>query len=78
MTAAMIESRPVAIIRESGGKIAMRNKNWEQALDEFHNAFQLFQDLGDFRAKQILKYLVLAGILSGSEINPFESKEAKA
>ena len=42
MTAAMIESRPVAIIRESGGKIAMRNKNWDKALEEFHNAFQLF------------------------------------
>ena len=78
MNAAILEPRPMAVIKESSGKIAMRFKNWELALSEFNSAFQFYQDIGDHQAKQILKYVVLAGILSGSEINPFESKEAKA
>ena len=35
------------------------------------------QEAGDTRAKQVLKYVVLANILALSKINPFDSREAK-
>ena len=78
LNVAILEPRPMGVIKESSGKLAMRMKNWELALSDFNSAFQFYQDIGDHQAKQILKYVVLAGILSKSDINPFESKEAKA
>ena len=42
MNAAILEPRPMAVIKESSGKIAMRFKNWELALSEFNSAFQFY------------------------------------
>ena len=55
----------------------MSEKKWEQALDELFESFKLYQDSGNVRAKSVLKYVILASMLSGSEINYAETREAK-
>ena len=55
----------------------MSEKKWEKALDEMFESFKNYQDSGNSRAKTVLKYVILASILSGSEINYAQTREAK-
>ena len=71
------DPRVIAIIKETGGKIYMSEKNWAKALDEMFESFKNYQESGNTRAKTVLKYVILASILSGSEINYAETREAK-
>lgn len=75
---AMPPPRVLGIIRESGGKMYMRQNQWTEAYDNFFQAFRSFEEAGDPRRIACLKYLVLATMLSGSKINPFDSNEAKS
>lgn len=77
LNAAVADPRILSVIKESGGKMYMSEKNWEEALAEFNDSFKHYQEIGHPRAKDVLKYVVLASILSGSSINPFDSREAK-
>jgi len=52
-------------------------KDWENARNELIEAFKSAQEVGDFKAKNILKYAVIASILAKSELNPFLNTEAK-
>ncbi len=63
------DPRVIAIIKETGGKIFMSEKKWEKALDEMFESFKNYQESGNPRARTVLKYVILASILSGSEIN---------
>ena len=74
---AVQDPRIMGGIHESGGKMLLEEGKWKEAYDEFFMAFRHMQDAGDARAKQNLKYVVLANILSLSKINPFDSREAK-
>jgi len=55
----------------------MREKDWEKAHTDFFEAFKNYDEAGSPRRIQCLKYLVLANMLMLSEINPFDSTEAK-
>mmetsp|Transcript_36345 Transcript_36345/g.93981 ORF Transcript_36345/g.93981 Transcript_36345/m.93981 type:complete len:455 (-) Transcript_36345:68-1432(-) len=78
LTSAIADPRNIAVIRESGGKMFMSEKNWEAAYNEFFEAFKNYQETGNStRAKIMLKYVVLANMLALSDINPFDSREAK-
>ncbi len=77
MNSVINDPRVFAPIRETGGRIYMSEKKWEQALDELFESFKLYQDSGNVRAKSVLKYVILASMLSGSEINYAETREAK-
>ena len=79
LSSAIADPRNVAVIRECAGKyLLMREKRWELAYNEFFEAFQNYQETGNSKkAKQILKYAVLANMLAGSHINPFDSREGK-
>jgi COP9 signalosome complex subunit 2 len=68
----------LGIIRESGGKLFMRQSMWAEAHECFLQAFRSFDEAGDHRRIACLKYLVLASMLSGSEINPFATNEAQS
>jgi COP9 signalosome complex subunit 2 len=46
-------------------------------LSDFFEAFKNYDEAGSPRRIQCLKYLVLANMLMLSEINPFDSTEAK-
>ncbi|KAF2790969.1 PCI-domain-containing protein [Melanomma pulvis-pyrius CBS 109.77] len=65
----------MGIIRECGGKMHM--KNWKGAQSDFFESFRNYDEAGSLQRIQVLKYLVLATMLSGSDINPFDSQETK-
>lgn len=70
--------RIMAVIRECGGKMHMRQREWDKACTDFFEAFKNYDEAGSHRPRiQCLKYLVLANMLRESEINPFDSQEAK-
>ncbi|KYQ91723.1 proteasome component region PCI domain-containing protein [Tieghemostelium lacteum] len=69
--------RIMGIIRECGGKMHMAEKEWEKAHTDFFEAFKNYDEAGNPRRIQCLKYLVLATMLMLSNINPFDSTEAK-
>jgi len=67
----------MGIIRECGGKMHMRERDWAKAHTDFFEAFRNYDEAGSPRRIQCLKYVVLANMLMSSEINPFDSTEAK-
>jgi COP9 signalosome complex subunit 2 len=71
------DPRSMSIIQECWGKSYAFDGDWDQAFSEFWEAFLQYQQLGSPRAKQCLKYVVLANILSTNSTNPFNTREAK-
>eukprot|EP01104_Vermistella_antarctica_P020845 TRINITY_DN9107_c0_g1_i1.p1 TRINITY_DN9107_c0_g1~~TRINITY_DN9107_c0_g1_i1.p1 ORF type:complete len:448 (-),score=157.92 TRINITY_DN9107_c0_g1_i1:166-1509(-) len=69
--------RILGVVRECGGKMHMAESQWEKAHVDFFEAFKNYDEAGSPRRIQCLKYLVLATMLMQSEINPFDSTEAK-
>lgn len=67
----------MGVIRECGGKMHMAQREWEKARNDFFEAFKNFDEAGVQRRMQCLKYLVLSNMLMSSDINPFDSQEAK-
>ena len=67
----------MGIIRECGGKMHMEAHDFEKGFSDFFEAFKNYDEAGNNRRIQCLKYLVLANMLSLSEIDPFDSPEAK-
>ena len=56
----------------------MRDGEWSAANDQLSEAFRNYQQAGqNIRAKSCLKYVALTSMLSRSEINPFDAREAK-
>ena len=54
-----------------------RTGNWEKAYQDFYESFKQYDESGSTQRIQVLKYLVLATMLMGSDINPFEAQETK-
>lgn len=52
-------------------------ENWPAAQVDFFEAFNNYDEAGSSQRVIVLKYLVLAHILMGSGINPFDSQETK-
>jgi COP9 signalosome complex subunit 2 len=77
LDAAIADPRIMGVIREEGGKLYMSEERWKEAYDEFFEGFRNYQEAGNTRAKDCLKYVVLANMLALSDINPFDSREAK-
>jgi COP9 signalosome complex subunit 2 len=69
--------RIMGIIRECGGKMWMAERAWEKASTDFFESFKQYDESGSPQRIQVLKYLVLAYMLMGSDINPFDSQETK-
>jgi len=69
--------RIMGVIRECGGKMWMGEKQWARASTDFFESFRNYDESGSPQRIQVLKYLVLANMLMGSEINPFDSQETK-
>jgi len=67
----------MGVIRECGGKMHMTQREFEKARNDFFEAFKNYDEAGVQRRIQCLKYLVLANMLMISDINPFDSQEAK-
>ncbi|OZJ05588.1 COP9 signalosome complex subunit 2 [Bifiguratus adelaidae] len=69
--------RIMGVIRECGGKMHMGEKEWDKAQTDFFESFKNYDEAGSPQRIQVLKYLVLANMLTNSEINPFDSQETK-
>ncbi|KAG8699191.1 hypothetical protein FRC08_005453 [Ceratobasidium sp. 394] len=69
--------RIMGVIKECGGKMWMGEKQWARASTDFFESFRNYDESGAPQRIQVLKYLVLANLLMGSGINPFDSQEAK-
>ncbi|CAH0486072.1 unnamed protein product [Peronospora farinosa] len=77
LDAAVADPRIMGVIREEGGKMYLEEKEWMLAYNEFFESFRNYQEAGNSRATRCLKYVVLANMLASSDINPFDSREAK-
>jgi COP9 signalosome complex subunit 2 len=67
------------VIYECGGKMHLRESHWNEANTAFIEAFRNYDEAGArTECVACLKYLVLANMLSGSNINPFDEPRAKA
>ncbi|KAG2203382.1 hypothetical protein INT47_010080 [Mucor saturninus] len=69
--------RIMGVIRECGGKMHMSEKKWDDAQTDFFESFKNYDEAGSPQRIQVLKYLVLANMLTESQINPFDSQETK-
>ena len=80
LSSAVSDPRTVAAIREIGGKLFLARKDkYNEAYNEFFESFKNYQEAGNSnKAKNVLKLAVVANILAVSDINPFDSREAKA
>ncbi|CAF3369213.1 unnamed protein product [Rotaria socialis] len=67
----------MGVIRECGGKMHLREQEYEKSHTDFFEAFKSYDESGSPRRITCLKYLVLANMLMRSTINPFDSQEAK-
>ena len=80
VTSAIPPPRIMGIIRECGGKMHMGARSadsFDRAQKDFFEAFKNYDEAGNARRIQCLKYLVLANMLALSDIDPFDSPEAK-
>jgi len=59
-------------------KMYMREKKWDNAYRDLFQAFKDYDEVGNKKALQCLKYLVLASMLASSPIDPFNDPRAKA
>ncbi|KDR85634.1 hypothetical protein GALMADRAFT_218727 [Galerina marginata CBS 339.88] len=69
--------RIMGVIKECGGKMWMGERQWNRASEDFFESFIKYDEAGSPQRIQVLKYLVLANMLTGSEVNPFDSQETK-
>ncbi|RQM29770.1 hypothetical protein B5M09_012193 [Aphanomyces astaci] len=66
------------VIREEGGKMYMAEGQWHLAYNEFFESFRNYQVKKDTQCLSLTDmYVVLANMLASSDINPFDSREAK-
>jgi len=66
-----------AIIRECWGKMFGDDGQWPKAYAEFFVAFQTYLEAGQSTlAKKALGYVVIASMLAGTGLNPFDAREA--
>ena len=70
--------RSIGVIREHAGMIYMDDGLYEHAYTELFEAFKCYSDTGNPKAKIMLKYAVVANLLSLSNIDPFDGREARA
>jgi COP9 signalosome complex subunit 2 len=67
----------MGVIRECGGKMHMSEESWKEAQKDFFESFKSYDEAGDVRRIQVLKYLLLTTMLTDDIINPFDSQETK-
>jgi COP9 signalosome complex subunit 2 len=71
------DTRLSAIINEEGGKLHLRQKEYDFALEKFKSAFHHYEQSGNIRAKTLLKYAILSTIISRSRKNIISPEEAR-
>ncbi|KAJ3426821.1 cop9 signalosome complex subunit [Anaeramoeba flamelloides] len=75
METAVPSPKILGIIKESGGKMYLREKRWSKAYLEFFEAFKNFDLAGSPNKIRCLKYLVISSMLKLTDFNPFDIQE---
>jgi len=79
IVSAVEDVRIMGHLREQGGMMYMRDRQWTDAYHELFDSFMSYNESGKSGdAVRALKRMVIANVLSGSEVNPFDSHEARA
>jgi hypothetical protein len=71
------DSRLSAIINEEGGKLHLKAKEYDLALEKFKSAFHNYEQSGNSRAVTLLKYAILSMIITRNKKNIISPDEAK-
>ena len=69
--------RIMGVIRECGGKMHTTERAWEDAATDFFEAFKSYDEAGAAARTRCLRYLVVALMLMESQVDPFDSQEAR-
>jgi len=67
----------MGVIRECGGKMHLAEESWDEAYEDFFEAFKNFDESGSPKRINCLKMLVLANMLMRSNVDPFDAQESK-
>lgn len=72
-----VDGRTYGYCFDSLTELDPRKGQWNRASEDFFESFRNYDEAGSPQRIQVLKYLVLANMLTGSEVNPFDSQETK-
>jgi COP9 signalosome complex subunit 2 len=70
-----VDARLSAIINEEGGKLHLRQKEYDLALEKFKTSFHEYQNSGNSRAVVLLKYATLSAIIARNRKNIVSEEE---
>jgi hypothetical protein len=62
---------------ECGGKMHLAEESWDEAYEDFFEAFKNFDESGSPKRINCLKMLVLANMLMRSNVDPFDAQEVR-
>mmetsp|Transcript_884 Transcript_884/g.1202 ORF Transcript_884/g.1202 Transcript_884/m.1202 type:complete len:261 (+) Transcript_884:544-1326(+) len=71
------DPRVVGTIKECGGKMYMAERKWNEAKNHFNDSFVCLVEVGNSRAKTLLKYVILASLLAQSEVDVMSTTQSK-
>jgi COP9 signalosome complex subunit 2 len=71
------DKRLSGIINEEGGKIDLRQKEYDKALEKFTLSFHNYKDCGDSNAINSLKYSILSSLMARNKTIIVSTEEAK-
>eukprot|EP01098_Paradermamoeba_levis_P012654 TRINITY_DN5575_c0_g1_i1.p1 TRINITY_DN5575_c0_g1~~TRINITY_DN5575_c0_g1_i1.p1 ORF type:complete len:320 (-),score=91.06 TRINITY_DN5575_c0_g1_i1:411-1370(-) len=67
----------LALVHYCGGRLLMEQRDWEGANRSLYEAYHFWEESGDPLRIPCLKYILIANMLMGSKINPFDSPKHK-
>jgi hypothetical protein len=74
----LVDPRSQSILKEIWGCVYGDEGQWMLAKGDFYSAFTLYDEIGNrTKAKQCLRYTVIASMLSGSEASVLDAQNAK-
>lgn len=71
------DPKVTSIIQECFGKMYGSEARWTEAFEAFSKSFDAYNSYGDNRLKRVLKYMVIAVIMSGSDADVFGERKTK-
>ena len=71
------DKRLSGIINEEGGKIDLRQKEYDKALEKFTLSFHNYKDCGDANAINAFKYSILASLMARNKTIIISTEESK-
>ena len=66
----------MSIIKECGGKMYMAERKWNDAKNHFNESFVCLVEVGNSRAKTLLKYVILASLLAQDEVDVMSTTQS--